>query len=542
MEIRKNIKNHFFLFYLLTVAICFVLGYVLLVSLDKISNPTISELYVSIYTVITQFGMLIFPVLIIQSFVSDYKNKNILFYKLMGYNWLRYFLTKIAVILAWMSIIVFGGVIGISIVYQDFSYTLATLFYFESAIIYEILLASMWGFLFKSVIGAYVVNFAFWLFSMVASIANPKLSFLVRYDASNPVFIKFNQYFNTRNSDYLMIQENILYSIALFATVLCIIFIFRRRWEKMEFKGCGILLTENCNARCKMCCDSRGLVRGKTLTIEELDLILKNIKECPSIDLIGVTGGEPMLYPDLVEHIINFDYGRKVGITIKTNGFWGKDINKARNFIERNKSKIKMISFSYDQFHKEFIDLQNILNIVDIANDLEVSTEIVGCFLKDGIQPGDIINEMGEHAFKTNYAYQPVINTGSAEIFSDSQFIKVIDLKKHEARCIGLLDRTLLINAKLEVYPCCSQVVENTLLLMGNLHEESLSAIIQSIDYNKVLHKIYTEGFTPFLELLKKKNIEYPQSLTSPCELCGFLFKDDWFLRLLKEEGYFENI
>ena len=70
MEIRKNIKNHFFLFYLLTVAICFVLGYVLLVSLDKISNPTISELYVSIYTVITQFGMLIFPVLIIQSFVA----------------------------------------------------------------------------------------------------------------------------------------------------------------------------------------------------------------------------------------------------------------------------------------------------------------------------------------------------------------------------------------------------------------------------------------------------------------------------------------
>lgn len=36
MEIRKNIKNHFFLFYLLTVAICFVLGYVLLVSLDML--------------------------------------------------------------------------------------------------------------------------------------------------------------------------------------------------------------------------------------------------------------------------------------------------------------------------------------------------------------------------------------------------------------------------------------------------------------------------------------------------------------------------
>lgn len=310
----------------------------------------------------------------------------------------------------------------------------------------------------------------------------------------------------------------------------------------MDYKGCGILLTENCNARCKMCCDSRGLVRGKTLTIEELDLILDNIKECNTIDLIGVTGGEPMLYPELVEYIMNYDYGRQVGVTIKTNGFWGRDPEKAKDFISRNREKIKMISFSYDEFHKEFIELKNILNIVDIANDLEVSTEIVGCFLKDGLQPGDVINELGEYAYKTTYAYQPVINTGSAELFKDSQFIKAVDLCKHEARCIGLLDRTLLINAKMDVYPCCSQVIENTLLLMGNLHEERLTDIIESINYNKVLHKIFTEGFTPFLKLLEQKNVKYPDRLTSPCELCGFLFKDDWFLKLLKEEKYFENI
>lgn len=77
---------------------------------------------------------------------------------------------------------------------------------------------------------------------------------------------------------------------------------------------------------------------------------------------------------------------------------------------------------------------------------------------------------------------------------------------------------------------------------MGNLHEERLTDIIESINYNKVLHKIFTEGFTPFLKLLEQKNVKYPDRLTSPCELCGFLFKDDWFLKLLKEEKYFENI
>lgn len=83
----------------------------------------------------------------------------------------------------------------------------------------------------------------------------------------------------------------------------------------MEFDSCGILLTENCNARCKMCCDSREMEKGKTLSLGELDLILRNIKECDNMILVGVTGGEPMLYPDLIEHILNYDFGRTMNFT-----------------------------------------------------------------------------------------------------------------------------------------------------------------------------------------------------------------------------------
>lgn len=232
MEFKKNIKNRYFLFYVITVVICFVLGYVLLVSLDKISNPSIGELYISIYTVFTQLGMLIFPVLVIQTFAIDYKGKNILFYKLLGYDWIRYFLAKVGVILFWMSLVTLAGIFVISAFYHDFTLMGVTMFYFECALIYEILLASMWGFLFKSVIGAYVINFAFWLFSMVASVANSSLSFLVRYDASNPVFLHLNQYYNTYNDEYLSIMGNVAYSLILVVGVLLITFIFRRRWEK----------------------------------------------------------------------------------------------------------------------------------------------------------------------------------------------------------------------------------------------------------------------------------------------------------------------
>lgn len=232
MELRKNIKNKYFLFYISTVVICFILGYVLLVSLDKISSPTIQELFISIYTVFTQFGMLIFSVLIIQTFVVDYKGKNILFYKLMGYDWLHFFSGKVITLFCWMSITTISGILLISLIYQNFLYTAITIFYFECVLIYEIMLSAMWGFLFRNVIVAYVTNFAFWLVGMIASIATPNLSFLARYDASNAVFLRFNQYYNTQNQAYLDVAGNCLYSAALIVLVLGILFIFRKRWEK----------------------------------------------------------------------------------------------------------------------------------------------------------------------------------------------------------------------------------------------------------------------------------------------------------------------
>lgn len=310
----------------------------------------------------------------------------------------------------------------------------------------------------------------------------------------------------------------------------------------MEYSSCGILLTENCNAKCKMCCDSRGHVRGKTLSIHELDLILHNIKECPSINRVGITGGEPMLYPDLVEHIINYDYGRKVAITIKTNGFWGGNKEKTRSFIKKWKNHLSNISFSYDEFHKEFIDLKYILNIVDIANEFKVHTDIVGCFLKTGMQPGDVLNELKEFAYKTEFVYQPVINTGAASLFDESELLKILNVEEHGVYCLGLAECSLLINPQLDVYPCCSQVIENTLLNFGNLKDDRLSNIIKDIYHNNVLHTVFTEGFTPFIKKLETKGIEYPKLLTSPCEMCAFFFKNDWFLKELKADNYYEII
>ncbi|MCI6759386.1 MAG: radical SAM protein [Clostridiales bacterium] len=310
----------------------------------------------------------------------------------------------------------------------------------------------------------------------------------------------------------------------------------------MEFKHVALLMTENCNAKCKMCCDSRGVVRGNTLSIPDIDFVLQNIKDVEQISTLGITGGEPMLYPGTVEHILNYDFGRKFYVTLKTNGFWGIDPDKAEDFICKNQKKISHISLSYDAFHKEFIPVSALKSIISIASKYGIHTDVVGCFLKDDVRPGDILNEFGETAYYTDFCYQPVIKTGSANCFPEEKLLKLLETDQIDIRCIAVSEPDILINSHLDVYPCCSQVIENTLLNFGNLRDHNLSEIISDIMHNQVMFTIYTKGFSPFIEFMKKHGIPYPSHLASPCELCEFLFRSDWFLRELDEHGFYSDL
>ncbi len=311
----------------------------------------------------------------------------------------------------------------------------------------------------------------------------------------------------------------------------------------MEYNHIGLLLTENCNARCKMCCDKRGQVKGHTLTREELNLILKRIRDYTPIESIGITGGEPMLYPDLVEYLFQYDFGRIMNFSIKTNGFWGAHKANARKFLKKNRGKIASISFSYDEFHREFIQIEPIKNIIELCTDLKIHTEVVGCFLRDSTTPGEILDEFGEYAYLTKILYQPVIKTGAAKDFPDNKIIKLIDTEKHDIKCMitTIQDYSLAITPKLDVYPCCSQCIENTILCMGNLKTHTLTEIVENITYNKVIHTFFTEGFAPFIKLLQKKHIDFPKKLSHHCEFCEFLFHNDWFLQILENEKYYKD-
>lgn len=163
-------------------------------------------------------------------------------------------------------------------------------------------------------------------------------------------------------------------------------------------------------------------------------------------------------------------------------------------------------------------------------------------FPKWGYKAWDILNELEEFCYLTKFVYQPVINTGAANSFKKSKFINLLNTDKHDIRCLAPYSSQLLINPELIVYPCCSQVIENTILEVGSLKQESLNEIITSIKYNKIFYTIFTEGFKPFIEFMRNNNIDYPKNLSSPCELCNFIFENDWFMKVISEKLFYENL
>lgn len=96
----------------------------------------------------------------------------------------------------------------------------------------EVFLTCLWGFIFKNVIAGYVMNFVYWLLSLVVSAISDKLALFAYYDASNRVYQRFMKYLSSGESCNLNIGGNLVYSLGIIIVVIAIAFVFRKRWER----------------------------------------------------------------------------------------------------------------------------------------------------------------------------------------------------------------------------------------------------------------------------------------------------------------------
>lgn len=226
----KNNKTGFFA--IMSIVLCFVLGLFLLITLDgyKLSEISLSTLQYSIYTVFSQFGFFILPVIAIHIISNDYKEKNISFYKSINENEITYFIKKIFALITYMSIGIVISAIILAILYKNFSNILLFILKLENVSIFIVLISSLIAFLFKNNIAAFCINFGVWVLSVSLSAVHSIFKLLCFYDASLARHSEFRKLLNSYRAFDNSILFEIAYNCIFLIIALGIIKIFKKRW------------------------------------------------------------------------------------------------------------------------------------------------------------------------------------------------------------------------------------------------------------------------------------------------------------------------
>jgi len=294
------------------------------------------------------------------------------------------------------------------------------------------------------------------------------------------------------------------------------------------FKSIGIALTRKCNAACRMCCFECNMNREETLQEQEVFNIIDQAKEIDGISRIGFSGGEVMLYPEVLLSCL--DKAKKSGMetSITSNGFWGKDsVNCLRVLNSFKNVDLNSLTISIDQYHLEFVSIECITNIIRENRKVGIPLLLAIGNSLEGKSAVDIIKELSEDIYTNTIVIYPFMPVGRGKNISDSA-IKYIPYDKNW-RCNNNNQLAILYNG--DVFPCCSQAVYNSKLSMGNIKNHPLKEIVNKYSNQCIFSTLKRRGLDWFVKLAKNEmGINLPNQYHSPCHLCNILFSNKKFI------------
>lgn len=237
LEFKRGKTNYSILLFLILNLMAVALGGLLMFSIDKVAIEEITQklLTYSTYTVYTQFGLFFFSPFIINCITSDYKSKNILFYKFIRINAFLYFLQKLLFLFVLSIIGVFFGALVIFFIYNDlwfstvfFSKTIFVMFWYCTILL-------LLSFVFGKFLIVFFISVILWLIGILLSQISSKFQYLAYFDAANPDYKRFMELLDNKIAKPelgTIILENSLVIIYVFFIAIIAVFIFRKRWAK----------------------------------------------------------------------------------------------------------------------------------------------------------------------------------------------------------------------------------------------------------------------------------------------------------------------
>ncbi|MFB0556115.1 MAG: radical SAM protein [Phycisphaerae bacterium] len=140
------------------------------------------------------------------------------------------------------------------------------------------------------------------------------------------------------------------------------------------WRSAGLLLTYKCNGACEFCYYNCYPEKGGLMPVNTAISAWQSLKILAGDSAkIHITGGEPFLYWDRLEEILKEAEKQNLGKVdlIETNGFWATNEKIIRQRLKRLvELGIHRLKISTDPFHQEYVDIEPIRRLAEIANKI----------------------------------------------------------------------------------------------------------------------------------------------------------------------------
>lgn len=319
----------------------------------------------------------------------------------------------------------------------------------------------------------------------------------------------------------------------------------------LESHTLTVLATDTCTAKCAHCSMNSSPTRRGKLDAEQVCSYVDQAADGTDIKTVVFAGGEPLLLGDDLFTSLSHIRSRGLSSRIVTNAYWANSEKRAEEITRKlREAGLDEINISIDDFHLPFIAPQNVKRAFDAAIKLDFAAVIiVHCMGPNtkfndaeldellGVSLPRIYNEAGESdlraALRASAArpYVAVANNslqfigrGVVELRpEDVKFDARWDTRSRELGGCRYAVRSAAVSPSGRLLTCCGfEVAGNEVLDLGDLHEHSMTELLDKADNDLLLNLIALDGPYKIMDFLKESvpDLPFRERYSSFCELC----------------------
>lgn len=278
----------------------------------------------------------------------------------------------------------------------------------------------------------------------------------------------------------------------------------------------GIIVTYLCNIRCSHCCFGCGPLKeeadaflasvgedpfeegeGYALSPEEVERYIREASELRPFDEVVFSGGEPMLFPRVLEAGIRSATERGLKTRVVTNGTWAKSVAAGSRTVARlREAGLREVTLSHTDFHREFVPFEVLLNAFRLSRAVGLRIALsVTTNDETSISVSSLRQELagaGEDLQGVVFFENDVIDTGRGKDLSLPSSETSKGLSEGGCYAAGMQS---VITPDRKVFACCGPPHrELDLLKMGDLHHTDLRSIFDRMRGDAVVQALHHEG------------------------------------------------